>query len=189
MNFCGFVFGQKESSDFHGMVLFPGKSEVAAGTVDTGFLQLMSTVGGQPQIWRNLPVKMDTEEGRSSTGLWHKLRIDVSGSFVDMWFDGRLMATHEFPSREVVQGSFGLLMGPGKARFRNVRYLSSDRRDPASRIERDVRLEKIRGDGSGPVDGSYLGLVPPWPNVERWVQGKRSSWSERGPVPQLLVFM
>jgi len=223
VNFCGFVFGRKGDLSFHGMVLFPGKTSVAAGVAETGFIDLMSSYGaGRPKTWTHDPVQTTEplEEGRSSSaaGDWHHMQVNVSGPHVDMWFDGEFVAMHEFPSAEVLRGGFGLIMGPGTARFRNVRYLSRDPRDPASRIERAIRLEPFtraraapaaasaKGEGAGSepgaepagpvgatpadaVNGRYKGMVPPWPEVRDWVAGEpRSSWREAGSVPQLLVF-
>jgi tetratricopeptide (TPR) repeat protein len=187
VNYCGFVFGHKSAQTFHGLMLFPGKS-VAAGVAQTGFVDLMSSYGGgATKTWRHVPVETTPEDGRSSAGLWHSLRLDVSGRLVDIWFDGTLLATHEFPSLDVLRGGFGLVCGRGKTRFRNVRYLARDARDPAGKLERDVRMQTIKAQGGGAVGGSYQGVVPPWPKVKRWVQGKRASWDEIGNVPQLLL--
>jgi len=77
-------------------------------------------------------------------------------------------------------------MGPGKARYKEVRFLARDPRDPAGEIERRVRMEKLEASGAA-VGGSYLGLVPPFPRIERWVQGSRTSWDDKGLVPQVLL--
>ena len=53
--------------------------------------------------------------------------------------------------------------------------------DPAARIERAIRLERQKATGQ-PVAGSWIGLVPPFPHVETWLQGRRESWGEKGPV-------
>ena len=189
VNFCGFIFGRKGPSNFHGAVLFPGKT-VAEGGVETGYLDLMTSYGGSEfKKWRHVPVDTSPpDDGRSSAGVWRRLRLDVSGRDVDVWFDGKLVTTHEFASREVLRGSFGLICGPGKARFRDLRYVSFDPRDPAAAIERDVRLEELReASGGGPLDGSYVGLAPPWPSVASWAQAPRGAWDDAGEVPQLLV--
>jgi hypothetical protein len=125
--------------------------------------------------------------GESSAGTWHKLRVDVAGRFVDIWFDGELLATQEFSSMDVLRGNFGLMVGRGEARFKNVRYLASDPRDPVAAIEREIRLAKLAGRKAEQTN-SYLGQVPPFPKVVKWAQGERKSWEEAGPVPQLLVF-
>jgi hypothetical protein len=190
VNFCGFVFGHKGASSFHALVLFPGKTTLSEAAAETGWVDLMSSFGtGSAKTWRHIPV--DTrppETGRSAAGTWHELRLDVAGKLVDIWYDGTLLATHEFPSLEVLRGAFGLICGPGEARFRNVRYLARDPRDPAAQVERAVRTEALKSQPGVPVGGSYQGLVPPWPKVKRWVQEGRTSWAEAGPVLQLLVF-
>ncbi|MCP3915126.1 MAG: hypothetical protein GY711_06195 [bacterium] len=187
VNFTGFVFGRKSDSGFHGMLYFPER-EVEDGAVPQGWVDLMSSFGpNNLKTWRHVPVDARGPAGRTSAGVWHKLRLDVIGRNADMWFDGELIATHEFPSLEVLRGSFGLLMGPGDAKFKNVRYLARDSADPAGAIERGIRMERLETESGGAVGGSFQGKVPPFPSVERWVQGERSSWAEAGPVPQLLV--
>ncbi len=192
VNFCGFVFGRKNDTSFHGLLFFPGK-KVAEGGVQSGFVDLMSSFGGTIKTWKHLAVSAaprDLREGGTSSGEnWHRLRLDVSGRFVDLTFDGELLAWHEFASLDVLRGSFGLVCSPGKARFRDVRYFARDPQDPASAIQRAIRMEKMRPDEGGAVGGSFLGRVPPWPKVARWAQGSRSSWEEVGPVPQLLAIL
>ncbi|MEZ5975241.1 MAG: hypothetical protein R3E96_10485 [Planctomycetota bacterium] len=183
--FAGSVFGQKQVTDFHGATLFPPQGR--AGAVDTGYADLFSSIGGQIQTWRHAPVDLEPKGEGSVADVWHRLRVDVIGAEVDVWLDGQRLYTHRFAGREVLLGNLGLVTGPGRARFRNVRYLARDPQDPAGRVERRVRLE-ASGFGSGePVGGSYQDLAAPFPEVQRWVQGSRSSWAEAGPVPQLLV--
>src|SRR6185295_4034982 len=95
----------------------------------------------------------------------HKLRVDVAGSLVDAWFDGEFLATQDFGSVDVLRGGFGLVTGPGVARFSNVRFMARASRDPAAQIERDVRMEAYAGDAGTSADGSWLGRVPPFPKV------------------------
>ena len=189
ITFCGLVFGKKGPGNFHGLFLFPGRTSTSAskqGLADTGFVDLASCFGDKSfKTWRHVPVKT----AQASTGqAWHKLRIDVAGGFVDTWFDGEFLTTQEFPSNDPLRGNFGLITGPGSARFRNVRFLSRLPLDPTSRIDRAVRMEKFEDLAGPPPGGSYLGRVPMFPAVEKWVQGERKAWREKGPVPQLLVF-
>jgi hypothetical protein len=187
VNFAGFVFGSKDPSSFHGLFFFPGK-EQKEGLSAPGYVDLLSSFGsGVIKTWRHVPVDTSQKPGASSAGTWHKLRVDVAGRFVDVWFDGEFMSTQEFSSIDVLRGSFGLMVGRGEARFKNVRYLASDPRDPVSAIERELRLSKLAGRGVEQT-GSYLGQIPPWPKVTKWVQEPRESWQEAGRVPQLLVF-
>jgi hypothetical protein len=189
VGFCGIVFGRKDANNFHALVFFPPKPEgaLAAGVASSGFVDLSSFYGGTPKVWRHNPVEVELEEGRSTSGTWHELRIDISGKLVDAWVDGQYMATQEFPSADVLRGSFGLILGPGKARFREVRFLSRHPRDPAAALERELRLEQVSAAEGGSVGGSWLGQVPPFPEIGRWVQGHRDAWADRGPVPQLLA--
>ncbi|HUR29197.1 MAG TPA: hypothetical protein VM509_13500, partial [Planctomycetota bacterium] len=185
--FAGFVFGRKDATSFHGLFLFPGKV-AQAGAVASGYVDLMSSYGsGKPLTHKHVQVDTAVAEGASSAGAWHTLRLDVCGRDVDFSFDGKLIGTKEFPSIDVLRGGFGLMTGRGKARFRNVRFLASDSRDPTARIERDIRLAKL-AQRTPEETKSYIGMVPPFPKVTSWVQGERKSWEEVGRVPQLLVF-
>ena len=186
VNFAGFVFGLKDPRTFHGYLVFPAR-DAEEGAAETGYADLMSSFGGTMKTWRHVPVATEPEDERSTAGEWRTVRLDVSGRFVDMWFEDELIASHEFASTEILRGGFGLITGPGKTRFRDVRYLARDPRDPGAAIQRVVRVESLRQAGT-PVGGSYQGLVPPMPEVERWVQGSRESWDEAGRVPQLLTF-
>lgn len=182
--FCGLVFGRKAAQTFHALVLHPGReADPERGRLARGgFLDLTSFYGGGSfKVWRHLPV--DTERRG-----WHKLRIDVVGREVDVWFDDRYVVTHDFGSVDVLRGSFGLITGPGSAKWRNVRFLARHPRDPGAAIERAIRIETLEKKGELGFRGSFLRRVPPFPKVKRWVQGGRVSWKDPGPVPQLLVF-
>jgi len=120
-------------------------------------------------------------------GEWVKLRVDVAGRMVDVWCDGELAVSQEFPSADALLGKFGLIVGPGQARFRRVRFLARDAADPSARIERRVVMERLAESGR-PAGGSWMGRVPPWPKVGRWFSAPRHGWAEKGPVPTLLVF-
>ena len=187
--FSGFVFGAKSSTSFHGAVYFPPR-EGAAGTASSGFFDVMSSYGGGVvKAWRHVPVivEEDGEGPSTSAGDWNTVRLDVIGSRIDVWWNDGLLTSHDFQLRDAVLGRFGLLTGTGEAQWRNVRYLARDPRDPSGRIERRQRLERSGADPDKPVDGSYLGLVPPFPEVERWAQNPRESFGDVGPNPQLLV--
>ncbi len=189
VNFCGFVFGRKEATTFHGLLYMPGRAVAREGTANPDYVDLMSSFGASvTKIWRHVPVASQDQGPSTTAGAWRTLRLDVSGRTVDFWIDGELLATHEFPSLEVVKGGFGLITGRGQCRFRDVRYLARDARDRAAEIEREIRIEELKARSGGSVGGSFLGLVPPWPKVDEWVQGARESWNEYGSVPQLLVF-
>ncbi len=219
-NFCGLVFGKKNDQTFHSLVFFPGRSGAPGGAGNgegavegggggagvrgdddrrasktgppsgsrcgrSGYVDLTSFYGsGSYHIWRHNPVK-------STWGGWHTMRLDVTGRLVDVWFDGELVVTQEFPTSDVVRGQLGLIMGLGEARFRNIRFLARAANDPGARIERYLKMEKLREEGlarGGAPAESYLGQVPPWLTYVRWVQSERASWDEKGPVPTLLLF-
>lgn len=182
-SFCGIVFGRKSSTTFHAAVLFPARKGA-----ENGFVDLTSFYGGDAnKIWRHNPVKMVLRTDGTAASAWHRLRVDVTGTLVDVWFDGALVATQDFGSLDVLRGSFGLLTGPGSAQFRNVRFLSRSSKDKSGAVERALRMAKqpkqLPGEG-----GVWLGAVPPFPQVGRWVQNPRASWSEKGAVPTVVVF-
>jgi hypothetical protein len=204
--FCGLVFGRKSAESFHALVLHPGKNDTDSrprtgpdkpekpekkgerevvnrnGKVDlTSFYG-----GGKFTIWRSNGV--DT-----SLPGWHKMRIDITGPIIDVWFDGKMVCSQTFPNLDVLRGSFGLITGPGEAEYQNIRYLSRTARDPGALIERELRMKRIEvtAPAAGPsgrsASGSYAELIPPWPTVKSWVQNPRSSWGEKGVVPTLLA--
>jgi hypothetical protein len=199
--FAGLVFGRKDASSFHALILFPGKAAAAASDGDgprlpgeapaiagSGFVDLTSFYGADAfKIWRHTPVDASPAAVATQTAKWHKLRIDISGGIVDAWCDGELLATQEFATADVLRGTFGLITGPGEASFKDVRFLARHPRDPAARLERDLRMEKLRAASGGALGGSFQGSVPPFPAVGRWVQKPREGWDDVGPVPQLLV--
>jgi tetratricopeptide (TPR) repeat protein len=185
VNFCGFVFGQKGPSSFHGMLHFPGKQVVAGGS-QNGWVDLMASYGNEMKTWLHVGVDTSQDEERTTAGIWRSLRLDIVGREADLWYEGELIGTREYPSREVLQGSFGLIAGAGETRFKDVRFLARDPLDPASRIERAIRMEALEAEG-GALGGSYQGRMAPFPKIRRWVQGERSSWGEGVGEPQLCV--
>lgn len=181
-SFAGLVFGGKDASSFHSVFFFPGGTAEQTGNFDQkGYVDLTTFYGGgQFNTWRHNSVD-------ALQPAWHKMRIDVTGSLVDVWYDGVPLVTHDFKNFEVLRGKFGLITGPGEAKFRNVRYLAREPNDPASWIERQLRMEKFSGPDAS-VGGSWLGRVPPLPKVEGWMQGDRTDWRDAGSVPTLIVF-
>ncbi len=185
--FAGLTFGRKGATNLHAVVLFPAKERTDGGA-STGFVDLVTFFGREEfKTWRHTPVDTQPDPEKSQAGIWHELRIDVSGRTVDIWFDDEFVTTQEFANKELLRGSLGLLTGPGRARYRNVRFLARIPGDPSGTVLRDLRLEEIRAQTGGSVGGSFLGMVPPFPGVEQWVQEERTDWAEAGPVPQLLV--
>ena len=183
--FAGLVFGKKSTDDFHALVLFPPSLDRKAN------LDLASFYGGgSHKTWRHDPVEGHPSEAES----WYHLRVDVTGRIADAWVDGRRVASQEFPSVDVLRGSFGLFTGVGESRFRNVRYLARNPRDPSARIERQVLHENEAAAARGATgraasrDGSWVGLDPPFPTVSEWIQDRpRKGWEDGLGRPQLLV--
>lgn len=195
VNFCGLVFGKKDAQNFHGLILFPGRTEASGsreGLASSGFIDLASCFGGTSfKTWRHNPVDTASEgPAKDKTGVaevWHTLRVDVADGTIDTWFDGEFLSTQEFPSADPLRGSLGLIIGPGEARFRDVRFLARPPRDPAAQIERAVRIAKLESQGGPPPGGSFLGRVPPFPKIGKWIQGSRKGWGEVLFAPQLVV--
>jgi len=189
VNFCGFVFGHKSAGSFHAAVLFPPRTGEGRSPT-TGYVDLASWRGDgvPPRTWLHTPVEMAVPAGESTAGAWKALRVDLIGPDVDLWFDGKLVGTWHFPTREVLQGGFGLLTGRGSCRFREVRFLARSLGDPSSALERELRLEALGLDGESPVDGSYQERTPPFPDVARWASGERAGWEEGLGAPQLVCF-
>ncbi len=198
--FCGMVFGNKGSSNFHALILHPGRFASKDGkTPERGaFVDLTTFYSSDNyRIWRHNPVHSVSAVNASSPAAnnagtavesWHRMRLDVTGSLVDVWFDGELIITQDFGNLDVLRGGFGLIVGPGSAMFRNIRYLSRNARDPAAWIERKLKMEKLAPTQGDNITGSWLDQVPPWLKIKTWIQEPRKSWDEQGPVPTLLVF-
>lgn len=191
-NFCGLVFGRKSDSAYHALLLYPGRNaDPAKQKLERqGTLDLTSFYGGSSsKVWRHNPVDTAVRKGAGTQTLpWHKLRLDVAGSTVDVWFDNAFVVSQNFENTDVVRGAIGLMIGRGECRFRNIRYLPRPARDPGAEIERRVRMEKLAQETGGRVaTGSWLGLEPPFPTVKSWLQVPRTNWKEKGPVPQVFV--
>ena len=200
VTYAGLVFGKKSDQDFHAAILFPPKP------ARNGYVDLASFYGGgKPKTWRHSPFQpTETAEG-SKSATWVRLRLDVTGRAADVWVDDTFVTTQEFPSLDVLRGSFGLIVGAGETRYRNVRYLAREPGDPTGAIERELRIAGANGGteagtpgeaaGSAEAaakarpraDGSWDGQIPPFPTVAKWLQGSRESWEEFRGSPQLLV--
>ncbi|MFH2002460.1 MAG: family 16 glycoside hydrolase [Planctomycetota bacterium] len=183
VKFCGLVIGNKGTQNCQAIIFFPGRNK--DGKKQPAYVDLAAFYDDNTfETHRHYPVE------EKYSGL-QKLRVDVSGKVVDVWYNGKLTMSHEYSTLSVPQGQFGIVSGVGEAMFRNIRYLERERGDPAARIERKVRMEKLESEAlaqGGSIDGSWLNKVPAWPEKVKWVQGERSSWEEKGPVPTLVVF-
>ena len=184
ITFCGIVFGRKSDTDFHAALVVPPSTN-ADGKARRGFVDVASFYGGDStyKTWIHSPI-IEEDADTSRAERWRKLRVDVTGRVLDVWLDDEFVATHEFPSKEVVRGRFGLITGVGKSRFKNVRYLARAARDPGSLMERELRMRIAAPEGQS-KNGSWLGQVPPFPKVASWASGSATSWEEAGNVPTL----
>ncbi len=184
IGFCGLVFGRKSETTFHGAVFFPPRKR-DQGLIGSAYVDLTSFYGDTNfKTWRHEPV--DTDPDARYDGAWHKIRIDVIGTNVDLWVDDAFVTSQEFASLDLLRGNFGLMLGRGKCEFRNVRYLARPARDPGAQIEREFRMSSM-GVEAGEYPSSWIGKRPPFPPAERWFQAPRSSWEDKGPVPTLFV--
>ena len=187
LSFAGLVFGKKAASTFHALIYYPGRAADERYKVDgrQAAVDLTSFYGySEFKLWRH-NVLPGTQSG------WHKLRLDIVGLTADVWCDGELVVSQDFPSLDVLRGSFGLITGPGQARWRNVRYLARSSRDPGAAIERELTMQRLKEEAlraGRPIGSSFVGLVPPFPSAVNWVTEPRESFEEAGSVPQLLVF-
>ena len=77
------------------------------------------------------------------------------------------------PSRDSVQGGFGLITGTGDVSYRSLRYLARDPYDPAARIERELALAKVANAEIERPAGTFSGAAPP-----EFTEG--IAWLQRG---------
>jgi tetratricopeptide (TPR) repeat protein len=193
VTFAGLVFGRKSAGDCHALILFPPSQESNGSAHLTTFY---GTSSYEPL--RNVPVQhpdgmVAAAPDRTTTGVGksatYKLRLEVTGRAVDVYVNGEFQTTHEFANLEVLRGSFGLITGVGKARFKNIRFLARHPRDPSAAIERKLLRTKSGAASGVSSNGSYLGRVPPFPSVQRWLQGEHQSWQELRGAPTLVTLL
>ena len=138
----GLCFGRKGPQDFRGVMLHP-----------KGYLDIASQIGGAWSTLDHRQIPVGPE--------WHRLRIDVTGRTLDVYFDGLYVRSMDFASEGIVRGGFGLIAGTGKGQFRDIRLLARDPFDPAARIEREIAISKVMDDSALRVEGSFTGFRPP----------------------------
>jgi hypothetical protein len=143
--FCGLVFGRKAADTFHGLILFPGHdADPSKDRIERkGTLVLSSFFGGgASKEWQT--VKVDNARPG-----WHRMRVDVVCTAVDLWFDGEYVVSNEFASTDVLRGSFGLITGKGDCRFRDVKFLARDRSDLGAALDRMLGIERMEAEAKG----------------------------------------
>ncbi|MBK8101528.1 MAG: hypothetical protein IPK26_30985 [Planctomycetes bacterium] len=165
----GLCFGRKGEGTFHAVLLHP-----------KGYLDISSCRGGEWTVHdhRSLPVG----------ATWRTLRIDVTDRNLDVYYDNRFVRSLAFADAAAVRGGFGLICGPGKAQFRNIRLLGRDPFDPAARIERELAMAKVMADPGQRTPGTFAGFEPPAFRELTWVQGEATTPARLKGRPALLVF-
>ena len=168
-NLLGLCLGRKDTQNMHAVLLHP-----------TGYLDISTKQGGVWTIRDHRAIPLDAG--------WHKLRIDVIGKELDVWLDGAYIRTMEMPSLQSMRGTFGLIAGLGKGAFREIRILTRDPRDPASRIEHELAMEKVANAEIPRAPGSFSGIRPPALQMQSWLQGEPTTLSELIGRPAVLAF-
>lgn len=167
---AGLTFGRKDANTTHAVILHP-----------TGYLDISTKDGGAWTYRDHRSVDLPGE--------WQKLRIDLVGKTLDVYLNDRYIRSIEMPSRDSVQGGFGLITGTGKISYRDLRFLARDPYDPAARIERELALEAVANNEVDRPTGTFTGFTPP-PFLEsmRWVQGEALTLEHLKGAPAALVF-
>jgi len=167
---AGLTFGRKDSNTTHAVILHP-----------KGFLDISTKDGGTWTYRDHRSVSLPTE--------WHKLRIDLVGKTLDVYLNDRYIRSLEMPSRDSVQGGFGLITGVGHVSYRDLRFLARDPYDPAARIERELALEAISNSEEARPTGTFSGFAPPelLEHLE-WLQGEPQNWEDLQGTPTALIF-
>lgn len=139
---AGLTFGRKDANTTHAVILHP-----------TGFLDISTKDGGTWTFRDHRTVALNEE--------WQKLRIDLVGKVLDVYLNDQYIRSLEMPSRDSVQGGFGLITGTGEVSYRSLRYLARDPYDPAARIERELALAKVANAEIERPTGTFSGTTPP----------------------------
>jgi len=168
---AGLTFGRKDANTTHAVILHP-----------TGFLDISTKDGGTWTFRDHRTVALRED--------WQKLRIDLVGKVLDVYLNDQYIRSLEMPSRDSVQGGFGLITGTGEVSFRSLRFLARDPYDPAARIERELALAKVASAEIDRPTGTFSGSAPPefgngliW--LQRGDQTASMSASSRGLNQQL----
>lgn len=167
---AGLTFGRKDANTTHAVILHP-----------SGYLDISTKDGGTWTYRDHRSVDLPGE--------WQKLRIDLVDKTLDVYLNDRYIRSIQMPSRDSVQGGFGLITGTGKISYRNLRFLARDPYDPAARIERELALAKIASSEIERPEGTFTGFAPP-PLIEdlKWVQGDALTLDRLKGAPAAIVF-
>lgn len=167
---AGLTFGRKDANTTHAVILHP-----------KGYLDISTKDGGTWTYRDHRSVLLPGE--------WQKLRIDLVDKTLDVYLNDRYIRSIEMPSRDSVQGGFGLITGTGKISYRNLRFLARDPYDPAARIERDLALAKVASSAIERPEGTFTGFSPP-PLIEElnWLQGDPITLDHLHGAPAAIVF-
>ena len=165
----GLCFGRKDAENLHAVMLHR-----------KGFMDIVTKRGGEFFVLDHRTAAVG--------GTWHRLRIDVIGKSLDVYYDGYYVRSLDFNSAAALRGGFGLITGVGETRFRNVRILTRDRFDPAAAIERRLAMERIAADQSLRQPGTFSGIQPPQWQLREWVQGDPVTRDELVGKPVALAF-
>ena len=169
-NLMGLCFGYKDNNNTHAVMLLP-----------KGFLQVVAKHGEQWDILQHRQVQF--EKG------WQKLRIDVVGTDLDVYLNGKYLMHLEMSTRDALRGGFGLITGTGNAAYRGIRLLARDPHDPAARMEREMAQQALSQDASLRAPGVFSGFTPPEPTVDTpFVQGETFRLKDKIGRPLVLMF-
>lgn len=167
---AGLTFGRKDANTTHAVILHP-----------TGYLDI-STKDGGTWTYRD-------HRSVSLPGEWQKLRIDLVDKTLDVYLNDRYIRSIEMPSRDSVQGGFGLITGTGKISYRDLRFLARDPYDPAARIERELALAKVANSEIERPEGTFTGFTPPaFVESLKWLQGEPRTLEHLQGAPSAIVF-
>ncbi|HBF23281.1 MAG TPA: hypothetical protein DDW23_05625 [Planctomycetes bacterium] len=172
----GICFGRKDAENTHAAVIHPGQKS----SPTKGFLDVSTKHGSEWTYHDHTQVNLKTP--------WNLLRVDVVGDTVDIHFNGHYLLSRKMPSRDSLQGAFGLIGGVGKVQYQNIRILARDPHDPAARIEREIAMEQRAENPELRAPGVFSGQVPPPLQVSDWIQGEPLTLEELRGRPAVLVF-
>ncbi len=148
----GICFGARSKDKFQAILL---KHD---GNLD------ISNFDGGWFIRRHLPVHIAPED-------WTGLRVDVRGNVLKVAINGELLEELEFENPADLRGEVGILVGRGRAEYRNIRYLERNWRLPYRRVKRRFTSDFVDVSSierAQPGEVYYRGEFPPPLTVLMW---------------------